>query len=175
MSLKASKANHNWRIAVVAAAVFGLDQLTKAIVRRWMEFGDQVVVLEGFFKFVHWGNTGAALSMFQGYNSVLALVGVIALVILVLSRHHFEVHRIWGQLALGLILGGILGNLTDRFRIDHVVDFLYFYVIRRDGLEAGFPAFNVADTAICTGVGLLFLMAITSESDKKAAPAEDQS
>jgi signal peptidase II len=175
MALKSSKINHNWRIAAVAIALFALDQLTKLIVRRYMEFGDQIVFVEGFFKLVHWRNTGAALSMFQGYNSALALIGVIALILLVLSRHHFEVHRIWGQLALGLILGGILGNLTDRFRLDHVVDFLYFYVIRRDGLEAGFPAFNVADMAICTGVGLLFLMAVISESDKKVASAEDKS
>jgi signal peptidase II len=65
-----------------------------------------------------------------------------------------------------LIFGGIVGNLTDRLMPsrNHVIDFLYFYVITRNGEEAGFPAFNVADTAICTGVGLLFLASWANES-----------
>jgi signal peptidase II len=66
---------------------------------------------------------------------------------------------------LGLIFGGICGNLFDRLLPSrrHVIDFLYFYVIRRDGDEAGFPAFNVADSAICIGVGLLFLLSWQSD------------
>ena len=58
----------------------------------------------------------------------------------------------------------------DRVRIGHVVDFLYFYVVRRDGREAGFPAFNVADSAICIGVGLLFILSLQTESPKTASP-----
>jgi signal peptidase II len=58
------------------------------------------------------------------------------------------------------LFGGILGNLTDRLLPSrrHVIDFLYFYVNRRGGGEVGFPAFNVADSAICVAVGLLFLL-----------------
>jgi len=63
-----------------------------------------------------------------------------------------------GQISLGLIFGGIAGNLVDRFLRKHVIDFLYFYLERRGGGEIGFPAFNVADAAICSGVGLLFLL-----------------
>jgi signal peptidase II len=71
--------------------------------------------------------------------------------------------------SLGLIFGGIVGNLIDRLRVGHVVDFLYFYLYRRDGHVAGFPAFNVADSAICVGVGLLFLLSWQNDADK--APA----
>jgi signal peptidase II len=167
-------ADQNWRIAVFAAVVFALDQLTKVAVLRFMEFGEQEVIIEGFFKFVYWGNTGAAWSMFQGKNAPLAVVGLIALIILVLTRSHFDVHTLFGQLCLGLILGGILGNVTDRLRVNHVIDFLYFYVICSDHSEAGFPAFNVADTAICTGVGLLFLLSLRNGTEKNAASVENK-
>ena len=70
----------------------------------------------------------------------------------------------------GLIFGGIVGNLIDRLWAGHVIDFIYFFLERGQGREIGFPAFNVADSAICTGVGLVFL--ITWCSDRKAKPAE---
>jgi signal peptidase II len=56
------------------------------------------------------------------------------------------------------MFGGIVGNLIDRRTIGHVVDFLYFHVYTRSGDEVGFPAFNIADSAICIGVGILFLL-----------------
>ncbi len=150
--------NFNRRIAWIALAVFALDQLTKLAVLRYLGPTEEKEILRGFFRFVHWHNTGAAWSMFHGYNKVLAVVAIVALAILFLTRHHFDIHRLGGQVSLGLIFGGIAGNLLDRLRVGHVIDFLYFYVIRRDGYEAGFPAFNVADSAICCGVGLLFLL-----------------
>lgn len=168
--------NHNGRIAVLAGAIFILDQLTKLLVLAFMDHSEERVIIDGFFKFVHWGNTGAAWSMFQGNNGALAIIGLVALVALIFARHHFDIHTLPGQISMGLIFGGIAGNLLDRVRVGHVIDFIYFYVYRSDGLEAGFPAFNIADTAICTGVGLLFLFSIRSEdeprSENKPAPAE---
>jgi signal peptidase II len=115
---------------------------------------------------VHWQNTGAAWSLFRGSNAVLTVVAMIALVILVfyLSRHHFDARTISEQIAFGLICGGIVGNLIDRIRIKSVTDFLYFYLG-----DWSFPAFNVADSAICTGVGLVVLLALKSERSPKAA------
>ena len=167
--------NQNKRIALLACGIFILDQATKLIVLNFMGFQEEKVIIEGFFKFVHWGNTGAAWSMFYGNNGMLAIVGIVAMAVLILTRHHFDVHRVWGQISLGLILGGITGNLLDRVLPSrrHVIDFIYFYVHRRDGLEAGFPAFNVADTAICTGVGLLFLMSLRNEPEQTST-AEDR-
>jgi signal peptidase II len=108
--------------------------------------------------------------MFRGNNAILAVTALAALVMLFLTRHHFDVHTLGGQLSLGLIFGGILGNLLDRIRVGHVVDFLRFYVIRRNGEEAGFPAFNVADSAICVGVALLFIMSFQSETARSPQP-----
>ena len=145
-------------MAVIALSLLVLDQLTKWIVVGRLALGTEWPVLPGFFRLVHWGNTGAAWSLFHGNNYGLAVVSVGALVVLYLARKHFEASRWAGQVALGLVFGGILGNLVDRLKYGHVVDFLYFHVVRRDGAEVGFPAFNVADTAICTGVGIIFLL-----------------
>ena len=161
-----SKVNPNWRIAVLALVVGLFDQITKLLVLNYLDLTAEKVVIDGFFKLVHWGNTGAAWSMFRGNNGILALVAFGALMVLIWTRHHFDIHTLAGQISLGLIFGGIIGNLIDRIRVRHVIDFLYFYVIRRDGQEAGFPAFNVADSAICIGVGLLFILSCQSEAPK---------
>ena len=164
-----ARTNPNWRIAVLALVVVLFDQITKLVVLKYLGFTQEVVVIDGFFKLVHWGNTGAAWSMFRGNNGVLAMVAFGALVVLIWTRHHFDIHTTAGQISLGLIFGGIIGNLIDRIRVRHVIDFLYFYVIRRDGQEAGFPAFNIADSAICIGVGLLFILSWQTEGPKPEA------
>jgi len=162
----------NRRIALIAVLVVALDQLTKQIVLRLLGYAQEKVVIEGFFKFVHWGNTGAAWSLFRGNNELLAGVALVALLVLFLSRHHFDSRTLPSQVAFGLIFGGIVGNLIDRLWVGHVIDFIYFYVQARGGSEIGFPAFNIADSAICTGVGLVFLLTWRSEhKDKPAAPS----
>jgi signal peptidase II len=148
----------NQRTAGVALMVLALDQLTKWAVIKTMALGAETVVLDGFFRFVHWGNTGAAWSVFRHRNGWLAVFSMAAVIALWFFRRNFEFHRRGGQIALGLLFGGIIGNLVDRIRHDHVVDFLRFYWIRRSGEEIGFPAFNVADMAISTAVGLLLLL-----------------
>lgn len=154
------------RIAAIAVAVVAFDQLTKLLVLRFLGYAEEKVVIEGFFKFVHWGNTGAAWSILRGNNNVLALVALVALAVLFFSRHHFDTRTWLGQTAFGLIFGGIVGNLIDRLRVGHVIDFIYFYLQQRGGSEIGFPAFNIADSAICTGVALVFL--VTWKSDRPA-------
>jgi signal peptidase II len=162
----------NRRIALLAVVVFALDQFTKWLVLRTLDIGDEKIIIPGFFRFVHWGNTGAAWSLFRGNNSMLALVALMAFVALFLTRHHFSSHRLSGQIAFGLIFGGIAGNLTDRLLPGRhaVVDFLYFYMQQRGGGEIGFPAFNVADSAICTGVGLIFLITWRNEHAPTPSP-----
>jgi signal peptidase II len=162
------------RLAVVAAIVLAVDQLTKLGVLRLLGLAEEQIIVPGFFKLVHWTNQGAAWSLFNqvaGSNLWLALFAVLALVVLFASRHHFDAHTVAGQVSLGLIFGGIAGNLMDRIWREHVIDFLYFYWNRRGGGEIGFPAFNVADCAICTGVALLFLLSWQREP---AAAADSQ-
>jgi len=155
----------NRRIGLIALAVVILDQLTKLIIVEFLpDSSIEKSIIPGFFKLVHWQNTGAAWSLFRGSNAVLAIVALVALVVLYLSRHHFDARTLVGQIAFGLICGGIVGNLIDRIRVKSVFDFLYFYLG-----DWGFPAFNVADSAICTGVALVFLLTWKSDRGTKAA------
>ena len=158
-------------IVALALVVLVLDQLTKWLVVHSLYLGDETVIIPGFFKLVHWGNTGAAWSQFSGNNDAPAMVAALAVVALFLTRHHFNSHTLSGQIAFGLIFGGIAGNFTDRVLPGRhaVVDFLYFYLQRRSGEVIGFPAFNVADTAICTGVGLIFLITWKTEHGPRNA------
>jgi len=163
----------NRHIALLAAIIFALDQFAKWLVLRKLYYtGDEYVIIPGFFKFVHWDNTGAAWSLFSGNNAALAFIALLAFVALFLTRHHFDSHTLPGQIAFGLIFGGIAGNLLDRLRVHHVVDFIYFYLQQRGGGEIGFPAFNVADTAICTGVGLIFLITWKNEHAGKRVTSD---
>lgn len=158
-------------MALVTLFIVVLDQLTKLAVLKHLGYAEERVIVDGFFKFVHWGNTGAAWSLFKDRNELLAIVSLVALLLLFLTRHHFDFRRWGGQVALGLIFGGILGNLIDRMLPSrgHVIDFLYFYLYPRGGGEIGFPAFNVADSAICIGVGLLFLLSWKNEQGRTSA------
>jgi signal peptidase II len=154
-----SKANR--RIFALAVVIIALDQFTKWLVQRQIFPGDEINIIPGFFNLAHRANTGAAWSLFTGNNFFLAGIALIALVVLYLSRRHFGVHRILGQIAFGLIFGGIIGNLTDRLLPSRhaVVDFLHFYMARRGTAAVwDFPAFNVADSAICIGVAIIFLI-----------------
>jgi signal peptidase II len=157
----------NRRIAVIALVILALDQFTKWLVLRTLPPFHEKMIIDGFFKFVHWGNTGAAWNIFSGNNNTLVLVALLALVALFLTRHHFGSDTFAGQIAFGLIFGGIAGNLADRLIRHEVVDFLRFYLQQRGGDEIGFPAFNVADSAICTGVALIFLITWRSEHAPK--------
>ncbi len=170
--------NPNLRIFSLCILILTLDQTSKLLVQNFLPFRGEHILIDGFFRIVHWGNTGAALSLFQDNNTALAIVGILAAVLLYLARVYFGMLHPLGQTALGLILGGILGNLIDRFRVRHVIDFLYFYTYQRDGGEIGFPAFNLADTAICTGIGLLLFLSWRKdppEPEKKILAAEPRS
>lgn len=168
------KQNYNLRIAVLALIIFGLDQLTKWSVLHLLPVPgrSEIHVLPGFFCIVHWYNTGAAWSMFSDNNTILAIISGVALVVLVLVRKKFGSDTSLGSLSLGLIFGGIAGNLLDRIVHGHVVDFLYFHLITRSGVMHDFPAFNIADSAICIGVGLLFILSWRPESQPKVASVE---
>jgi signal peptidase II len=160
------------RIFAVAAVILLLDQLSKWLALSRIFPGDEIVVIPGFFNLTLRANTGAAWSLFTGNNAMLAGIALVALVALFLARHHFSAHRILGQLAFGLIFGGIVGNLADRLLPARraVVDFLHFYMARRGTAEIwDFPAFNVADSAICTGVAIIFLINWKNEPAPKPA------
>ena len=151
---------------LVAILVILLDQATKEWVRGAFSLHESVPVIPGFFHLTYIRNTGAAWGMFSGQNLALAVLAFAMLVALVLFRRQFlppgRVHRV----ALGLLCVGIVGNLFDRLRLDYVVDFLDFF---HRGWH--FPAFNVADSAICVGVAIYVLGTLLAP--RAAAPAPE--
>ena len=110
---------NNFRILAIGLLTLALDQITKWIVVQKIPGPAQgsdepIVVIDGFFELVHYGNTGAAWSIFSGNNFWLAIFSMVALVFLWVCRRHFGVETTLGQVALGLMLGGVAGNLIDR-------------------------------------------------------------
>jgi len=138
----------------LAAAVIALDQTTKTAIERAFQFGDSTPITS-FFNLVLTYNKGAAfsfLSAASGWQGTLfTFVGIAAscLIVWLLMRHARQ--KLFST-ALALILGGALGNVIDRLTYGHVIDFLDFHL---GGWH--FPAFNVADSAIVCGAGLLIL------------------
>ena len=162
---------------MLAAAILTavLDQATKRLVLELLPpYTAEWPVIDGFFRFVHWENTAAAWSLFRDNNQTLAVVSVVALIALFFARRHFVDGSRISSVALGMMFGGIVGNLIDRVLIGHVVDFLYFHVTTRTGREAGFPAFNIADAAICIGVGILFMRSWNNEPESAAAESKEK-
>jgi signal peptidase II len=141
----------------LAVAIIILDIWTKALVLARIDLHETIPVIPNFFQLVHVRNTGAAFGI--GANASSRLVpfllnaGAIAVfcVVVVYALRSAVTDRLL-QTGLHLILGGAIGNLLDRFRFGYVVDFLDVYVG-----NTHWPAFNVADSAICIGIALLFL------------------
>jgi signal peptidase II len=138
----------------IAAIVLLLDQLTKITVLKLFYYGESVFVTP-FFNLVLVYNKGAAFSFladgagWQRYFFTIVGIGA-AVFIIYLMRKHPDQKRFCG--ALSLILGGAIGNVIDRLVYGHVIDFLDFHV-------AGWhwPAFNIADSAICVGAVLFII------------------
>ena len=140
-------------VFLVMALVLLADHLSKVYVESrlplnstWAPFPEW----ESLFRITHVSNTGAAFGLFRSGNLILSIVAVVVSVVIILYNRYLPAHMYWYRLALGLQLGGALGNLLSRVRIGHVTDFLDFGPV---------PVFNVADMSIVTGTILLgFLM-----------------
>lgn len=146
---------------LISAGIIGLDAWTKWLVATHVDMHDAIPIVPNLFQLVHVRNTGAAFGI--GANATSQLVpmllnlGAIAVffVVVVYAFRAAVTDRLL-QTGLHLILGGAIGNLIDRFRLGYVVDFLDVY-LNWGGQAHHWPAFNVADSAICIGIGLLFL------------------
>jgi len=155
---------------LIAFAVFALDRLSKWVISHRLSLHDSIPVIPGFFRIVRAENPGAAFGLFADSPAawkvgLLILFSLIALVI-VSALLWKNSHRLTSTgIGLALILGGAVGNLWDRLVSKHVVDFLLFYIGRYQ-----WPAFNVADSAIVVGAGLLvFEILFTKSPSQRSA------
>ena len=157
----------------VALTVILLDQATKLVIVEALRVGQGIPVIPGFFDIVFVLNPGAAFgflaTLSEGVRSpFFILITVVAVSLIVFYHTRFLHADRLASVALGLILGGAIGNLIDRLRYGMVVDFLDFHVSRYH-----WPAFNVADSAISIGVGLMLLdMVLDWRREKRRATTE---
>jgi len=140
-------------LGVIAGTAILADQLTKAIVSLRLPTGEAVATL-GPFSIHHVQNSGIAFGLFSdSTTAVIVLTGAAVAGMLVFFSRTAQRHPLL-PVALGLVIGGSIANLIDRVRLGHVIDFLDF---------AYWPAFNLADTFIVVGVGLLFASFVASD------------
>jgi signal peptidase II len=136
----------------ISAIIVALDLYTKHLVQQAFDYGHRQTVTS-FFELVRFHNEGAAFSFLAdagGWQKwFFTAVSVVAVVVITYLIIKYRTQKLfcWG---LALVLGGAIGNLYDRVTLGYVVDFLYFHVN-----DFYWPAFNVADSAICVGVALL--------------------
>ncbi len=144
---------------IIAAVVVTLDRVTKNLVMDRLEVGGWMPIMPGL-GLTHVHNTGIAFSLFRdgGWLSRIVLHGVIltAVVLIAWMAVRHGRHKLMAGFAFGLILGGAVGNLIDRVLYGWVVDFVHVWV-RVGGRAWSWPDFNVADSAITVGAGLLIL------------------
>lgn len=129
-----------------------MDQLTKAMVTYFLNLYEIVPVIDGFFSLVYLENKGAAWGVFSNNALFITILGIFFLLFLVLYVKEIKDTTPASTIALGFVLGGVVGNLLDRLIRGHVVDFLGFVIF---GYH--FPIFNIADVLIVVGVFLLAL------------------
>lgn len=153
---------------MTALVVYGLDQATKAVVERTMQLGESIPVLGDWVQWLYILNPGAAFSMGENFTWLFTVImGAVSLAILVFLPRVRS--KMWA-VGLGLVLGGALGNLTDRllrwpgFPSGHVVDFIYV---------KHFAVFNIADCGVVIGIGCIaFLLLTGREVDGTKAQAK---
>jgi signal peptidase II len=142
---------------IITILTVAADQITKALILEYIRYYESIRLLP-FFQIVNVKNTGAAFGLLRSLgNTFFIILSIIAIIFIIylLLRDDAD------PLPLSLILGGAIGNLIDRLRLGYVVDFLDFHIG-----EHHWPAFNLADSALTIGIGLLFLRMLLSGRER---------
>ncbi len=145
---------HLFKWLSISAIVVVLDLYSKHLVQNAFEYGEHLTITR-FFDLVRYHNEGAAFSFLadaggwqKWFFSGISMIAIFMITYLLKKHQHQKLFC----LGLALVLGGAIGNLYDRLTLGYVVDFLSFHVN-----DLFWPAFNVADSAICVGVALLLI------------------
>ena len=139
---------------LLAVLMIVVDQVTKYYVVTHFALGESVSVLDGIFHWTFILNPGAAFGMLEGSRWLFVLIAVIVVAAMWFLRKEIDALGLWARIGAALFAGGAIGNLIDRARQGLVIDFFDFRI---------WPVFNVADIAICTGVGLIIWSILQTE------------
>jgi signal peptidase II len=137
----------NVGIIVMAVLILALDQVTKLWVQNSMVPQESIPLLPGIFHLTYVQNTGAAFGIMKGKTLFFVIITAVVVGFVLYIIPQITKGQLQLRLAMGLLLGGAVGNLIDRVRFGYVIDFFDFRI---------WPVFNIADSAVVVGVALLF-------------------
>ena len=160
--------NSRENIYKITSIILMLDQFIKIIINRYISLGSSVTVIPNFFSIMNLKNTGAAFSILEDNTVLLVIISVIVIVLLDRSIKKISKFEVLEKISLGLIMGGIFGNLIDRIIHHGVIDYLSFKIF-----GYSFPVFNLADMAIVIGVGL-YLIEIIKDKQRIRSKYNEQ-
>ncbi len=140
------------KIYLLAIIGIILDQTTKLLITSLLKLNEVVNVINGFFSITYVRNTGAAWGMFSNNTLLLSIISILFLIFFIKYIEELSKVSFFYEVAFGLIVGGIVGNLIDRLFRGYVIDFFRFII-----LDYNYPIFNIADTLIVIGVIILII------------------
>jgi len=143
---------------VIALIIIALDQITKFLVVKNMELGESLTIIDNFLYITSHRNTGAAWGILAGQMWFFYIVTIAVVIALVYYMQKMAKTHVLLGISLALMLGGAIGNFIDRVMRQEVVDFVDTIIFGYD-----FPIFNVADSALTVGVGLLIIFMFFEE------------
>ena len=153
-------------LLLTALAILIADQLTKALVVANLTVGEKARVLGDMVQVWHAQNRGAAFSLFQGGTALFLIVSVLSIGMVAYFHRTLRGRSPWLHVVLGIILGGTLGNFIDRLRQGYVTDWLSVGIG-----DARWPTFNVADSSVVVGIGILVIYLFLTSPDRREATA----
>ena len=153
-------------LLLTALAILIADQLTKALVVANLTVGEKARVLGDVVQVWHAQNRGAAFSLFQGGTALFLIVSVLSMGMVAYFHRTLRGRSPWLHVVLGIILGGTLGNFIDRLRQGYVTDWLSVGIG-----DARWPTFNVADSSVVVGIGILVIYLFLTSPDRREATA----
>lgn len=152
-----------WRFYFIVALVFAADQVSKAWIQRTLFYEQSKPVFGNAFALTLTHNTGGAWGMLPNGNLLFIVFATLAVGALLYAYHRWQRVDLLVGTAFALALGGALGNLLDRLRLNYVVDFFDARIIH-------WPVFNIADSAISLGIVLLLIHFVRSGREEAASP-----
>jgi len=147
---------------LLSLLIIGMDQFSKWLIVKNMEYGEQITVIENFFYITSHRNSGAAWGILEGKMGFFYVITIVVVIGLVYYLQKYGKHSAFLAISLTFILAGAIGNSIDRLFRNEVVDFLDLIIFRYN-----YPVFNVADSFLVVGVILLLIVTIIDERKEK--------
>ncbi len=155
---KIKKNKYKEKIYSIACIFLIIDQIIKLLVRVKMNLLDSISIIPSFFSLYYVENEGAAFSILQNKTILLIVIGILCLYMMAKYIEKEQQYTKITLISLGIIIGGMIGNLIDRLLYQKVTDYLSFTIF-----DYNFPVFNLADIGITVGVVLFVLDNIIQE------------